>query len=78
MKKVRAKLIIWSLGISIQRDKLSNDWPRTDKVCMVIEVSLSIAFRAIYCTCTDGLSICLLLQQESNFIGCVFCSLHKL
>lgn len=74
MKMAQAKVSIWSLVILIQCDKLSNHWPHADKVYIVIEVSLSIPFQAIYCTCTNGFYF---LQQESHFKTCVLCTLHK-
>lgn len=62
MKQVTAKLIIWSLNILIQWDKLFNHWPHADKVYMATEVDLSITFQTICSTWTG-----FLLQQKSAF-----------
>lgn len=72
-KGKRAKLIIWSLSILIQWDKLSNHWPHADKVYMAVEVNLSIPFQATYML---YLHRWVLLIAPAA--GRVFCTLHQL
>lgn len=71
MKQVKAKLIIWSLNILIQWDKLFNHWPHADKVYMATKVDLSITFQAICSTWTG-----FLLQQVcfSVDVGSIHCT----
>lgn len=67
---MKAKLIIWSLSISIRWDELSNHPPHADKVSTAAEVNLSTLCRAIFGA--NEFSLRSFPQQESH------CNIHSL